>query len=328
MHRISKALFHPHMCDCNFPEVHMGKKRIFSGAPVQHHPPVQQNVPTGHQGMAKKADQFREQPTSAVVMPLRAGWRTRCVLDEKESTRACVTRCRHKEKQKKKHGDMQVGILTWTDESNVRKPTFVRESRCKCGSAFLTVSTATFQKNHCWWVELSFSSLSLSLSRNDLSLSLSLSLSLETTSLSRNDLSLSLSKRPLSLSLETTSLSRNDLSIEMASLSKPPFSLSNNISQLFPFRLTCSIPLDIAVYDTSNTNMNTGGMGGRTMYSAGATISTMPWLSSGRFSWSKRVPSLFHFQLWIFSYGLWWENHHRKTIITSIHQNSALSSSL
>mmetsp|Transcript_28698 Transcript_28698/g.93220 ORF Transcript_28698/g.93220 Transcript_28698/m.93220 type:complete len:225 (-) Transcript_28698:810-1484(-) len=52
-----------------------------------------------------------------------------------------------------------------------------------------------------------------------------------------------------------------------------------------------SMPDATAWYDTSITNTYTGGCGGRTMYSAGATISTSPRASSGRRSRSSRVPA-------------------------------------
>lgn len=46
--------------------------------------------------------------------------------------------------------------------------------------------------------------------------------------------------------------------------------------------LTSSIPLLIADIDTSMRKKYIGGIGGRTIYSVGATNSTLPFVSSGR----------------------------------------------
>lgn len=46
--------------------------------------------------------------------------------------------------------------------------------------------------------------------------------------------------------------------------------------------LTSSIPLLIADIDTSMRKKYIGGIGGRTIYSVGATNSTLPLVSSGR----------------------------------------------
>ena len=51
-----------------------------------------------------------------------------------------------------------------------------------------------------------------------------------------------------------------------------------------------SIPDATAVYETSTRKRKTGGCGGRTMYSAGATNSTVPSVSSGRSRRSRRSP--------------------------------------
>lgn len=46
--------------------------------------------------------------------------------------------------------------------------------------------------------------------------------------------------------------------------------------------LTSIMPLLTADMETSMRKKYTGGMGGRTIYSAGATNSTVPFVSSGR----------------------------------------------
>ena len=46
--------------------------------------------------------------------------------------------------------------------------------------------------------------------------------------------------------------------------------------------IVVSMPLDTDAYVRSMRNTYTGGCGGRTMYSRGATNSTIPELSSGR----------------------------------------------
>lgn len=56
------------------------------------------------------------------------------------------------------------------------------------------------------------------------------------------------------------------------------------------FATTPSMPVATAPADTSITNTKTGGCGGRTMYSPGATSSTDPLQSSGRCCLSRRSP--------------------------------------
>ena len=52
-----------------------------------------------------------------------------------------------------------------------------------------------------------------------------------------------------------------------------------------------SAPRETLAALTSMTNTYTGACGGRTMYSTGATNSTLPMLSSGREAVSTRTPS-------------------------------------
>lgn len=56
------------------------------------------------------------------------------------------------------------------------------------------------------------------------------------------------------------------------------------------YLLTSSIPLLTAETDTSMRKKYRGGMGGRTIYSVGATNSTLPFASSGRWSASILLP--------------------------------------
>jgi hypothetical protein len=51
-----------------------------------------------------------------------------------------------------------------------------------------------------------------------------------------------------------------------------------------------TMPHPTAVADTSMTKKKEGGIGARTMYSAGATHSTLPWDSSGWVPQSRRAP--------------------------------------
>mmetsp|Transcript_98151 Transcript_98151/g.274786 ORF Transcript_98151/g.274786 Transcript_98151/m.274786 type:complete len:200 (-) Transcript_98151:133-732(-) len=51
-----------------------------------------------------------------------------------------------------------------------------------------------------------------------------------------------------------------------------------------------NMPVTTAVYDTSMTNMKTGGCGGRTMYSPGAMYSTAPLCNSCLWYRSTRLP--------------------------------------
>ena len=53
---------------------------------------------------------------------------------------------------------------------------------------------------------------------------------------------------------------------------------------------TSTMPHATAAAETSTTKTYTGGCGGRTMYSPGATSSTQPLQSSGRCRRSRRWP--------------------------------------
>lgn len=50
------------------------------------------------------------------------------------------------------------------------------------------------------------------------------------------------------------------------------------------------MPLLAAAIETSMRKKNNGGIGGRTIYSVGATNSTLPFVSSGRWSKSTLLP--------------------------------------